>query len=71
MERLQGIETDHSFNFTFKSARQTGERVLDIECVSKSFDKPVLKEITGQIKRGDRIALIGPNGCGKSTLLKF
>ncbi|NLM25327.1 MAG: ABC-F family ATP-binding cassette domain-containing protein [Firmicutes bacterium] len=71
MERLQGIETDHSFNFTFKSARQTGERVLDIECVSKSFDKPVLKEITGQIKRGDRIALIGPNGCGKSTLLKI
>ena len=30
----------------------------------------MLKEITGQIKRGDLLHL-GPNGCGKSTLLKF
>lgn len=34
-------------------------------------EKKVLKEITFELKKGDRITVVGENGCGKSTLLKL
>jgi ATP-binding cassette subfamily F protein 3 len=33
-------------------------------------DKPILKDVTVNIYRGDRVGIVGPNGCGKSTLIK-
>jgi len=48
------------------------ERVLTAEGVSKSFgDNHVLRKLSLNIGRGDRIALVGPNGVGKSTLLRL
>ena len=32
--------------------------------------KPILKNVTVNIYRGDRVGIVGPNGCGKSTLIK-
>ncbi|MBO1110264.1 ATP-binding cassette domain-containing protein, partial [Plesiomonas shigelloides] len=32
--------------------------------------KVLLKDCTTTIRRGDKIALVGPNGCGKTTLIK-
>lgn len=32
--------------------------------------KPILKDVTVNVYRGDRVGIVGPNGCGKSTLLK-
>jgi ATPase subunit of ABC transporter with duplicated ATPase domains len=44
--------------------------VLEIEHISKRYDRPVLRDVTLTVERGDRLAIIGPNGIGKSTLLK-
>jgi ATPase subunit of ABC transporter with duplicated ATPase domains len=58
--------------FKFKQGRPSGKAVLEFEGVSKSYgDKQVLKDVSLQIQRGDRLAVIGPNGIGKSTLLKI
>jgi ATPase subunit of ABC transporter with duplicated ATPase domains len=58
--------------FKFKQGRPSGKQVLEAEGISKSYgDKQVLNNVSLQIQRGDRLAIIGPNGIGKSTLLKI
>jgi len=58
--------------FKFKQQRPSGKTVLEIENLSKAFgDNQVLSDISLDVQRSDRIAIIGPNGIGKSTLLKI
>ncbi len=49
-----------------------GHRVLEARHVAKAFgDKPVLADVTFELLKGERLALVGPNGVGKSTLIKI
>ncbi len=51
---------------------RSGEIPLSAKGVSKSFGKlTVMKNLNFAIRRGERIALLGPNGVGKSTLIKI
>ncbi len=46
--------------------------VIVAEGVSKSFDdRPVIKDFSLRVQRGDRIGIVGANGAGKTTLLKL
>ena len=46
--------------------------VIDADQVVKSFgDRPIIRDFTLRIQRGDRIGLVGANGTGKTTLLKL
>jgi len=58
--------------FRFEQVRPSGREVLTVEGVKKAFgDKEVLHGVDLQVRRGDRVAIMGPNGVGKSTLLKI
>ena len=47
-------------------------KMLKLESVSKSFgEKSVLKDISLEIREGERFTLLGQSGCGKSTLLRL
>ena len=46
-------------------------RALVIEGLAKSFDRPVVKDLSLSVKGGEFYALLGPNGAGKTTILRM
>jgi ATPase subunit of ABC transporter with duplicated ATPase domains len=58
--------------FRLKEHRHSGRDVLKLSGIKKAYgDKQVLHGIDLLVRRGDRLAITGPNGIGKSTLLKI
>ena len=54
------------------AASRLGDRVLDVENVSLSYDdRRVLANVTWRLGPGDRYALVGVNGSGKTSLIKL
>jgi ATPase subunit of ABC transporter with duplicated ATPase domains len=71
VEELEG-SSRRAPNFAFVAERKSGRDVLEIANVSKAYgEKKVLVDVSLTVRRGERIAVIGPNGLGKSTLLKI
>jgi ATPase subunit of ABC transporter with duplicated ATPase domains len=57
--------------FDFQERRPSGRDVLAVKGVQKSYgDNRVLHGVDLLVRKGDRVAIMGPNGIGKSTLLK-
>lgn len=62
-----------SIRFQFHASRRSGDDVLTAEGLSLSFDggDALFRNVDLEIKRGEKIFLIGPNGCGKTSLFKI
>lgn len=58
-------------SFVFDAKKRSGNIVIKLENISKAYDRPLFQNINLDIRRGERIALLGPNGIGKTTLLKI
>ena len=57
---------------SLKPKVESGYDVLSVINLKKDFDdKQLFKNISFEIKKGDKVALIGPNGVGKTTLIKI
>ncbi len=66
------IEDTNDLHFNLEPSCISGNDVLSVENLSKSFGSQTLfKNICFEIKRGEHIAIIGDNGTGKTTLLKI
>jgi len=53
-------------------AGQSGHDVIDAEAISYGWDgDAIVQDFSLSLRRGDRLALVGPNGCGKTTLLRL
>jgi ATPase subunit of ABC transporter with duplicated ATPase domains len=58
--------------FLFAPERPSGREVLELSRIDKAYgEKQVLRGVSLLVRRGEKIAVIGPNGLGKSTLLRI
>jgi ATPase subunit of ABC transporter with duplicated ATPase domains len=76
LEKIEVEELDVSSRraplFKFEQERPSGKDVLVLEHIAKAYgEKRVLAGVSLTVRRGERVAIIGPNGLGKSTLLKI
>ena len=76
LDKIQRIEKpmeiDNQMRISLEPRFVSGNDVLTVEGLSKAFPGQTLfTDINFEIKRGERVALIGNNGTGKTTILKI
>jgi ATP-binding cassette subfamily F protein 3 len=77
IERIEVPEEEATIHFTIPQPPASGRTVIEVSNLSKYYpmpdggEKKILEDVSFQIDRGDRIALVGANGAGKSTLIRM
>jgi len=71
MEKIERPkEAPKPIQVKFTKQLQSGNDVMEAKELAVGYTAPIVKGLNFQIKRGERIFIVGPNGCGKSTLIK-
>lgn len=72
IERIEKPVEEHTeIKISLEPEIVSGNDVLSIKQLSKAYDRPLFAGIDFEIKRGEKVALIGNNGTGKTTILKI
>jgi len=76
LEKIDRVEAPvthiENMKLSLDISKESGKDVITVHDLSKSFDeKHLFSNINFEIKRGERVAIIGDNGTGKTTLLKI
>jgi ATP-binding cassette subfamily F protein 3 len=73
MEKIEKPAAEpQKIRIKFNQTMLSGNEVLEVDGISKAFDdKQLFSNVSFNVRRAERVFLLGPNGCGKSTLLKI
>jgi len=72
VERLEKPRSEEKMRIRLTPRIESGNDVLQVDRISKAFGGVSLfQPVSFEIKKGDKVALIGPNGIGKTTLFKI
>ncbi|MBR1648607.1 MAG: ABC-F family ATP-binding cassette domain-containing protein [Alphaproteobacteria bacterium] len=71
-ERREQIKQIGSVNMEVENTHWKSKIVIEAKHITKSFEnRPIVKDFSTKIIRGNRIGIVGPNGAGKTTLIKL
>jgi ATP-binding cassette subfamily F protein uup len=71
-QRRQRREQIGNVKMNLQEARKSGRLVIEAKDIAFAYnDRPIVRDFSTLIMRGDKVGLIGPNGVGKTTLLKI
>lgn len=69
MEKVEKPDAlPQAIRIQFQPLVESGYDVLKVKDLAMAFDKPLFEHINFEVKKQERVALIGPNGIGKTTL---
>jgi len=69
-QMVQQVQSGKKIHLSLGADLRAGDQVLNIKGLAKSYDGRVLwRDVKLDVRRGERIGIIGPNGSGKTTLL--
>lgn len=72
VERIdRPMEERTDMHLTLEPAVTSGNDVLSVKDLAKSYGKSLFSGVNMELKRGEHVALIGSNGTGKTTMLKI
>lgn len=71
LERIDAPIQEEEFQLRLPHAAECAEKVIILEHLDVGYPQHLLlQDVDLTLRRGEKVAIIGPNGCGKSTLLK-
>ncbi len=73
LERIELVDLPREITapvMGFPEATRSGDIVVRVEGLSKSFAEPLFQDVSFDILRGERWGILGPNGSGKTTLVR-
>lgn len=71
-ERRARRERTGAVRMQAQEAERTGSLVIEATGVSYAYaDRPIIRDFSATLMRGDKVGIIGPNGSGKTTLLRL
>lgn len=73
LERIERVAEPREIHvpvMQFAESSRAGDIVLRVEHLGKRFDQPLFEDLTLDILRGEKWAVMGPNGSGKTTLVR-
>jgi len=72
VERSERRDVQGKAKLELDDKKNSGKLVVEVDNISYEYDnKPIVKDFSTVIMRGDRIGIIGPNGVGKTTMLNL
>ncbi len=72
VERARRRDQQGQVKMELSTGERSGKIVAELVDICKSYDgRPIVKDVSATIMRGDKVGLIGVNGAGKTTLLRL
>ncbi|MBU0728683.1 MAG: ABC-F family ATP-binding cassette domain-containing protein [Proteobacteria bacterium] len=72
LDRIELEDSESTISFRFPPALPSGRLALEVKGLTKSYNnKNVFTDISFELQRGEKIAVVGVNGAGKSTMVRL